>query len=227
MDVNYLAEYLPVLLEATKTTAVLTVITLVLSTLIALPLSVAGVWKKTRLSACLDVFTLFMRSIPTLVILFFFYYGMPQLGLVLPAFTVAVVGLTLSAVAYNIEILRAGLRAVDAGQIEAAQALGIPRWRIWVNIAFPQALPIFLPTYLSNATLVLKGTSVASIITIPELTAVANEIVSLTYQPFEILIASAIIYIIMGGVLSLIAAFVRQRLGARSSPLPQPEKVDA
>jgi His/Glu/Gln/Arg/opine family amino acid ABC transporter permease subunit len=212
MDLNYLAEHLPALLEATKVTAVLTIATLVLSTVIALPLSVVGLRKPNAFSAALDLFTLFMRSIPTLVVLFFFYYGMPYLGLVLPAFAVAVVGLTLSAVAYNIEIFRAGLRAVDPGQIEAAEALGIPRWKIWVNIAFPQAMPVFLPTYLSNATLILKGTSVASIITIPELTAVSNEIVSLTYQPFEILIASALIYIVIGGALSLIAAAVRGHL---------------
>jgi len=212
MDLNYLAENLPLLLEATKVTAILMVATIVLSTAIALPLSVVGLRRPNAASRALDLFTLFMRSIPTLVVLFFFYYGMPYLGLVLPAFAVAVVGLTISAVAYNIEIFRAGLRAVDPGQIEAAEALGVPRWRIWVSIAFPQAMPVFLPTYLSNATLILKGTSVASIITLPELTAVANEIVSLTYQPFEILIAAALIYVAMGGVLSLGAALFRRRL---------------
>ncbi|RVK10983.1 ABC transporter permease subunit, partial [Sinorhizobium medicae] len=101
------------------------------------------------------------------------------------------------------------------GQIEAARALGLPGWRTWVQIVFPQALPIFTPTYLSNATLVLKGTSVASIITIPELTSVANEIVSMTYQPFEILIAAALIYILMGGVLSLAAQAVRWNMTRR------------
>jgi len=212
MDLNYLAENLPLLLEATKVTAILMVATIVLSTAIALPLSVVGLRRPNAASRALDLFTLFMRSIPTLVVLFFFYYGLPYMGLVLPAFAVAVVGLTISAVAYNIEIFRAGLRAVDPGQIEAAEALGVPRWRIWVNIAFPQAMPVFLPTYLSNATLILKGTSVASIITLPELTAVANEIVSLTYQPFEILIAAALIYVAMGGMLGLVAAVFRRRL---------------
>lgn len=212
MDLNYLAEHFPALLAATKVTAILTVVTLVVSTAIALPLSVLGLRRPNTLSRVLDAYTLFMRSIPTLVVLFFFYYGLPSLGLVLPAFAVAVVGLSLSAIAYNIEIFRAGLKAVDPGQFEAAEALGIPQWRIWVNIAFPQAMPIFMPTYLSNATLVLKGTSVASIITIPELTAVSNEIVSLTYQPFEILIASAIIYVLMGGVINLAAIAVRRRV---------------
>jgi len=220
MDLNYLAEHLPALLAATKVTAILTVITLVVSTAVALPLSVLGLRRPNTFSRVLDAYTLFMRSIPTLVVLFFFYYGLPSVGLVLPAFAVAVVGLSLSAIAYNIEIFRAGLKAVDPGQFEAAEALGIPQWRIWVNIAFPQAMPIFMPTYLSNATLVLKGTSVASIITIPELTAVSNEIVSLTYQPFEILIASAIIYVLMGGAINLAAAVLRRRVsGGKASAI--------
>lgn len=210
MDLNYLLDSLPLLLAAAKVTAGLTVAVLVLSTLAALPLSVLGITHRGLLVRLIDGAILILRAVPALVILFFFYYGLPDYGIVLQPMTVAVIGLTLPAIAYTVEIFRAGIRAVDPGQIEAARALGVPGWKIWVRIVAPQALPIVLPTWLSNATLVLKGTSVASIITIPDLTAVSNEIVSMTYQPFEILLASAVIYIAMGGLIAAATALLRR-----------------
>lgn len=211
MDFPFLMESLPALLRAAWTTAWLTLATLVLSTLIAIPLAVSGLRRQTALSRCLAAVSTLMRSIPTLVILFLVYYGLPQIGLVLPALSTALVGLTLSAVAYTMEILRAGLRSVDSGQYEAAAALGLPAWLIWGRVIYPQALRVIVPTWLSNATLILKGTSVASIITIPELTAVANEIVSETYRPFEILLSTAAIYILLGSALALAARVSARR----------------
>lgn len=222
MDITYLAENLPLLWRAAMVTAGLTLAVLVCSTLLALPLCVVGLVRPTAGSRLLDGAVLLLRALPSLVILFFLYYGAPQYGVVLAPMAVAILGLTLPATAYNIEIFRAGLRAVEPGQIEAARALGVPGWKIWLRIVFPQAVPIFLPTYLSNATLVLKGTSVASIITIPELTAVANQIVSETYQPFEILLAVAVMYVAMGAAIGLAAAAIgriaRRRFHAPANP---------
>ncbi|PYE22607.1 amino acid ABC transporter membrane protein 1 (PAAT family) [Rhizobium sp. PP-CC-3A-592] len=210
MDITFLIEHLPTLLRATRVTVELTVATLVLSTLLALPLAVIGIEKTSRVSRWLNVYALLMRSVPTLIVLFFLYFGLAEVGLVLPAFATALLGLTMSATAYNLAIFRSGLMSVPRGQIEAARALGIPDWRIWTFIVYPQAMPVLLPIYLSNATLVLKGTSVASIITIPELTATANEIVSLTYRPFEILLGSAAIYVALGGLLSLASRYAER-----------------
>lgn len=211
MDFAFLIENLPALLRAAWTTAWLTAVTLVLSTVVAVPLAVCGIRRASRLSGCLSAASTLMRSVPTLVVLFLVYYGLPQAGIVLPALATAVAGLTLSAVAYTMEILKAGLKSVDDGQYEAAAALGIPAWRIWGWIVYPQALPVIVPTWLSNATLVLKGTSVASLITIPELTARANEIVSDTYRPFEILLSTAAIYILLGSLLAFAARAAARR----------------
>lgn len=215
MDFSFVLEQLPALLRATWITVQLTVWTLVVSTIAALPLAVLRMQEGTIAARVVGWYSAFMRAIPTLVVLFFAYYALPQLGIVLPAFETALAGLALSATAYNLEIFRAGFKAVSPGQFEAARALGVPGWRIWWNVALPQALPVVVPTYLSNATLVLKGTSVASIITISELTAVANEIVSTTYRPFEVLVAAAVLYVAMGGVLSLLAALVARKWATR------------
>lgn len=205
MDFGFLVESLPTLFRAAWTTAWLTAATLVLSTIVALPLAVCGLRRPGRLSCVIQACSTLMRSVPTLVILFLVYYGLPEIGIVLPALVTALAGLMLSAVAYTMEIFRSGLKSVDPGQYEAASALGIPAWRVWIWIIYPQALPVVVPTWLSNATLILKGTSVASIITIPELTAKANELVAESYRPFEILLSTAAIYILLGGFLSLIA----------------------
>jgi His/Glu/Gln/Arg/opine family amino acid ABC transporter permease subunit len=205
MDLGFLVEILPILVRAAWTTAWLTIATLVLSTIVALPLAVCGLRRPGRLSRTIQAWSTLTRSVPTLVILFLVYYGLPEMGIVLPALATALAGLTLSAVAYTMEILQSGLKSVDPGQYEAASALGLPAWRIWTWIIYPQSLPVVVPTWLSNATLILKGTSVASIITIPELTAVSNELVAESYRPFEILLSTAAIYILLGGLISLVA----------------------
>ena len=215
MDLGFIGQQLPALLNATWITVQLTVWTLVVSTVAALPLAILRMQEGTIGARLVAWYSALMRAIPTLVVLFFAYYALPQLGVVLPAFETALIGLALSATAYNLEIFRAGFKAVSPGQFEAARALGVPAWRIWWNVAVPQALPVIVPTYLSNATLVLKGTSVASIITISELTAVANEIVSATYRPFEVLMVAAAFYVAMGGVLSLLANLVARRWAIR------------
>ena len=215
MDFGFVLEQLPALLRAAWITVQLTVWTLVVSTIAALPLAVLRMQEGTIAARVVGWYSALMRAIPTLVVLFFAYYALPQLGIVLPAFETALAGLALSATAYNLEIFRAGFKAVSPGQFEAARALGVPGWRIWWNVAVPQALPVIVPIYLSNATLVLKGTSVASIITISELTAVANEIVSTTYRPFEVLVTAAVLYVAMGGVLSLVAALVARKWATR------------
>ncbi|MBF9235492.1 amino acid ABC transporter permease [Microvirga alba] len=215
MKLEFLLEHLPMMMRATIVTIQLTLVTLVASTVFAIPLAIVRMREYTFGARMVAWYSALMRAVPTLVLLFFVYYGLPQIGVVIPAFVTALVGLSLSAIAYNLEIIRSGLMAVDRGQIEAARALGVPGWRIWWNIAIPQAVPVMVPTYLSNATLVLKGTSVASIITIPELTAVANEIVSETYRPFEILLGATAIYIVLGGVLTLAAQVASRQWQAK------------
>ncbi len=212
MDFNFLYQQMPILLSATWMTVKLTVLTLVISTALAIPLAILRMREGTVIARVVASYSTLMRAVPTLVVLFFVYYGLPQLGITLPAFPTALAGLVLSATAYNLEIFRAGLLTVRRGQFEAARSLAIPEWRMWYGIIVPQSLPVIVPTYLSNATLVMKGTSVASIITIPELTAKANEIVSDTYRPFEVLLAAALIYVLMGGLLSLAAYAFRRRM---------------
>ncbi len=211
MDFSLLIAYGPQLLDATWLTVVLTVATVVISTLLGIPLAILALSGGRIVASVLYAYSFAMRAIPLLLILYIVYYGLPSMGIVFDALPTAMIGLVVAATAYNMEIIRAGLAAVDKGQRESAAALGIPPLRIWKDIVIPQALPFIIPPYISNAIIVLKGTSVASIITIGELTAVTNSLISETYQAFGFLAFSALVYLALSSVLTLLQQFAERR----------------
>ncbi len=202
MDWQTIGASLPQLLVATVNTISLTVLTVVLATALAVPLAILRQAPDTLSARLVAGYSWFMRACPLLVILYFCYYGLPALHIDLPPFQTAVVGGAISAGAYYMEIIRGGLRAVPAGQWEAARALGLPPWRIWYKIILPQTLPVILPPFISNTTIILKGSSLASVITVDELTGVGNSIISLTYRPLEILLTVAVIYLALNTLLT-------------------------
>jgi His/Glu/Gln/Arg/opine family amino acid ABC transporter permease subunit len=204
LDLSLLITYGPDLMAATWLTVVLTVTTVVLSTVLGIPLAVLAISGGRVVKAVLYAYSFAMRAIPLLLILYIIYYGLPSMGIVFDALPTAIIGLVVAATAYNMEIIRAGLEAVDKGQWESSAALGIPPLRTWKDVVIPQALPFIIPPFISNAIIVLKGTSVASIITIGELTAVTNGLISMTYQAFGFLAFSALIYLALSSVLTLL-----------------------
>lgn len=123
--------------------------------------------------------------------------------------------MSVTASAYNLEIFRAGIVAVPPGQFEAARALGLSETRMWRRIVLPQALPVIIPPYISNATLVLKGSSTAAVVTVPELTGVGIGLITQTLRPLETLTAVAVLYLAFNSVLTGLQAFAERRL-ARS-----------
>ena len=204
MDLSLLITYGPDLMAATGLTVILTVVTVVVSTLLGVPLAILAISGGPVIAPILYAYSFTMRAIPLLLILYIIYYGLPSLGIVFDALPTAIIGLVVAATAYNMEIIRAGLEAVDKGQWESAAALGIPPLRTWRDVVILQALPYIIPPFISNAIIVLKGTSVASIITIGELTAVTNGLISTTYQAFAFLAFSALVYLALSSVLTIL-----------------------
>jgi polar amino acid transport system permease protein len=125
------------------------------------------------------------RGTPFLAQLFVLYFGLPQLGVTLGALQAAVLGLGLYGTAYFAEIFRAAWQAVPRGQVEAARAFGFSRVAILRHIELPQALRVAIPMLVNQATLILKESSVASIITVPELTMTAGTVVAETFSYME------------------------------------------
>ena len=125
------------------------------------------------------------RGVPLLVLLLFIYYFLAEFGLDIPALVAAVGGLALSSGAYQAEILRGAFNALPHGQAEAAAALGFPGLEIWRRILLPQALRISVPPLINEFILLLKASSLVSVVGIAELTRVSMNIASMTYRPLE------------------------------------------
>jgi His/Glu/Gln/Arg/opine family amino acid ABC transporter permease subunit len=201
LDLDLLRQQLPVLAQASINTVALTVLSLVLATIVGLPLAIVR-QSKSAFARAVAAYSWFLLATPELLLLFLAYYGLPVFGIVLPAFPTAVIATAITASAYNLEIFRAGIISVGPGQFEAARALGMSEGRMWRRIVLPQTLSVVIPPYISNATLVLKSTSIAAVITVPELTSVGMGIITQTLRPMETLTAIAAIYLALNSGLT-------------------------
>jgi polar amino acid transport system permease protein len=153
------------------------------------------------------------RGAPALVLLYMLYYALPQGGVTLPAFVVAVISLGWNTGAYTSELFRAGIGAVPRGQREAATTCGLTGWWGFQHIILPQALRISVPPLASFSITLFQATSLAFVIAVPELMSHAYELAAVTFQYLSIFCLTAAMY----AVVTLIAlGFVRlaeQRLG--------------
>ncbi|WP_343315367.1 amino acid ABC transporter permease [Brucella sp. BE17] len=139
---------------------------------------------------------LFMGT-PLLLQLYLLYYGLSQIGILLPAFWTGVIGLGIHYAAYNADIFRASLQGVDPGQTEAARTLGFGKISTLRHFIVPQAILTALPQVGNNSIILLKDTAVLSVLGITELVLTAQRGISETYRPFEFYFAAAVLYYIV------------------------------
>ena len=161
-----------------------------------------------------------IRNTPFLLQLFFFFFGLPSLGVKMSANVAAFVAMTINGGAYAAEILRGGVLSIDRGQREAGRALGLTPFQVFRYIVLKPAMRATYPALTSQFVLLMLASSVTSQISAEELTAVANYIQSDTYRAFETYILVAIVYIILSLVmragfwlLGLVIFPRRRRLG--------------
>ena len=154
------------------------------------------------------------RGVPLLVQLLFIYYFLAEYGLDVPAIVAAVGALALSSAAYQAEILRGALNAVPRGQGEAATALGFSGLDIWRRVLLPQALRISTPPLINEFILLIKASSLVSVVGIAELTRVSMNIASETYRPLEAYVGGGLFYLAINLCLAGAGALVERRLAA-------------
>jgi His/Glu/Gln/Arg/opine family amino acid ABC transporter permease subunit len=163
-----------------------------------------------------------VRGTPALALLFLIYFGLVPLGIVLQSFPAAVVALGLNGAAYVAEIYRAGIQAVDRGQREAAQMIGLHRRQVMRYVILPQSLPAVLPPMGNYLVSLLKDTSIASLISAPELMLRSRDLAGTYYLPMEYYLLAGAMYLVMAwpmmhGVRRLERYFARGRLeGSRA-----------
>ncbi len=173
------------------------------------------------------------RGTPLLVQIFLIYYGIAQFAPVRQSFLwpflrepywCAILALALNTAAYGAEIIRGGLQAVPHGQIEAARACGMSGVLLFRRIVFPIALRQALPVYGNELILMVKATSLASIVTLAEVTGIAHRLISETYRAVEIFVCAGAIYLAINFLLTRALKFIEHRLSGHLRVAPNQGK---
>ena len=210
-----LAQAWPLLWQGLQLTLLLAAVALPLA--FAAGLLLAGTWSlrlrglSSAIVALIDV----LRSFPVLVLLILIFYGLPFLGLRLPNFGAAVLALVLNNAGYFGEILRAGIAGVPAGQGDASRALGLTRLQGLRLVVLPQAVQSVLAPLASNALELVKATSVAAMVALPELLRSARVAQEQTYDPTPLTAAAVMFFVLLWPFARLTARMERRMLARR------------
>ncbi|MEO5734598.1 MAG: ABC transporter permease [Rubrivivax sp.] len=214
MDREAFVQSLPLYGHGLVTTAALLAVSLALGLMAALPLSLARASARRWLSAPVWLFTYVIRGTPLLVQLFLVYYGAAQFDavrasvlwpLLSSAWFCAVLAFGINTCAYTVEIIAGAIRATPTGEVEAARSLGMTPATLARRIVLPSALRRALPAYGNEVILMLHGTSLASVVTLLDLTGAAREVNSRWFLPFQAFVTAALLYLALTFV--LVAAF--------------------
>jgi polar amino acid transport system permease protein len=212
---NDLAEYLPLLAKGALVTVEVFACALVVATLLGMVWALMRVSRVRALSRFSKALINIIRGIPILVQLFYIYFVFPEIGIQLSAFEAGVIGLGFAYSCYMAEVFRAGIEAVDPGQVEAAQSLGMSRVLILWRVGLPQAFKISLPPYGNTCIMLLKDTSQTSIITVAELSFQGRLIASSTFKNTEIFTLVAVWYLAMCVPLILLVGRLEKKFGRK------------
>lgn len=204
-------QYLPILFQGVVITVSLTIAALVVSTVLGL------VWALMRYSGIGPLVFVSktvvntVRGIPILVQLFYIYFVLPEFGIELSAFQAGAIGLGIAYSCYMAENFRAGLEAIDKGQIEAAQSIGM-KWSLMMRrVILPQAIRTVLPPYGNTMIMLLKDTSQASVITVAELTMQGKLVAASTFDNMTVYTLVALLYLALSIPLILLASYLERR----------------
>jgi polar amino acid transport system permease protein len=210
-----LAEYLPLLGKGALITVEVFVCSLAIATLLGIVWALMRVSGMRPLSLFSKALINVIRGIPILVQLFYIYFVLPDLGIQLSAFQAGFIGLGIAYSAYQAENFRAGIQAVDPGQIEAAQSLGMRPALIMRRVIVPQAIRVFLPPYGNTMIMMLKDSSIASAITVAELTRGGQLIAASTFKNMTVFTLVALLYLAMSLPLTYLAHRLERAFGRK------------
>jgi polar amino acid transport system permease protein len=203
--------YLPLLIEGVWLTLIVTVFSVVLSTVLGFVWAVM-IWSRIGVLVAISRgFITIIRGIPIIVQLFYIYFVMPEIGLNLTALQAGIIGLGIAYSAYQAENFRAGIEAIDKGQIEAAHSIGMTDPLVMRRVILPQAVRIVLPPFGNTIIMILKDSSLVSTITVAELTRQGQLIAASTFDNMTVFTLVAVIYL----ALSLPLTFVTRHLEKR------------
>jgi putative amino-acid transport system permease protein len=196
-DIDYTLGIFPILFKYIDITISMAVISAAIALIIAVLIAVITTYKIKILTQLCDLYISFFRGTPLLVQLYLLYFGLPQILPIfsnLDAYTASVAGLALHFSAYMAESIRGAISSIDKGQFEAANSLGMTKTQTFSHIVLPQAIRVAIPSLMNNFIDMIKSTSLAFTLGVPEIMAKAQIEASSSYKYFESFLAVAIVY---------------------------------
>ncbi len=205
---------LPILLKGSVMTIELTVITVILGSILGIIFALFKLSKNKVIYSLASFYIWIFRGTPLLLQLFFFYYGLPMLGIELNPMSAAIIGLGLNCGAYMAEIIRGGIISIDKGQFEATKALGFSYIQSMRRVILPQAYRRLIPPVGNMFIGTLKDTSLVSSIAMVELMRSTQQMYATTFKPIEIFTSAACIYLIMTTIFTGVFSILEKKLSA-------------
>ena len=218
--IRIITTYGRLLTVAMGQTLLLALYGLLFACIIGMIVGIMSVLKNRVCRVIAAVFVNLIRGVPMIVLAYFVFFGIPYmwntvLGLsriTLTALQAGTICLALNCGAYMAEIIRAGIEAVDYGQMEAARSLGLPYWRSMQRVVLPQAIRMMIPSIINQFIITLKDTSILSVIGFPELVNTAKNVVSATFMSFQTWTIVGAMYLVIILLLQQIAKSLERRL---------------
>jgi len=220
MDLDLMVSSFPKLLNATLVTLKLLSLSLIFGLILGLFFAILRLNKNIFLNKFSYFYSYVFRGTPLLVQIFIIYFGLGQIEFLRSSFLwiilkepywCAIIAFSLNTGAYTSEILRSAFETIDKGFLEAGDSLGISKKIIFYKIQIPIAIRQSLPAYGNEIILMLKGTSLASTVTLMDLTGVAKYIISTTFKPIEVFIVAGGIYLFMTFIIHNVIKFLEKK----------------
>lgn len=233
MDFTFLLQTIQQLLPAVPTTLALFALSVMIGGILALLIVWMRVSPNRALSGFAKAYIFVFRGSPLLIQMFLVFYGLGQIGIIRYSFAwtalrepfvCAVLSLALCTAGYTAEIFRSGLRAVSVREIEAARAIGMSRFLLVRRVLAPIAFRHALPAYSTEIVMMMKSTALASLVTVWEVTGVAQRLISHSYRNVEVLLCAALIYLVLNFLILQGMALLEHHLSRhrRDAPAPSP-----
>ena len=203
------------LVHGALVTVEITAVSLLLGCLLGLLIGIGRLNPKRRVVYGLcTAYVAAIRGTPLLVQLFIWFFGLPQFGILLPAFACGMLGMGIYSGAYVSEIVRGAIQSIDRGQMEAARSIGLSSGQAMRNVILPQAVVRMIPPLGNEFIALIKNSALVSLLTIHDLMHEGQKIISVSYRSLEVYLAVAVVYFILTGLTSLALGRLELRLKA-------------
>lgn len=209
---SFFAEEFRLLLDGLVNTIIVSVLAILIASVLGALLGALRYARIPVLSQIISVYVTIIRATPLIVQIFLIYYALPEVGITLTPFTAALISLSLWGAAYQVEVFRAGYESVGQGEVVAARALGMGAITAFKDVTLPIGLRVSIAPAITNAITMFRSSSFMSAIGFMELTFVANNIVSRSFEVFKIFGIAALMYLIVSTLFSYFGRWLEKRV---------------